>query len=119
MSTDFSEVRLIRPAAIVPEQNALVIVRALENDSVHRGGLWSATPTVWERYDRPWTTFVGSIDAMLIGTLSVVYDHPRRHEITIFRASLTDVGLEEGWTVDSLCDEVLGYAGLTLANCPR
>jgi len=24
-----------------------------------------------------------------------------------------------GWTVESLCDEALGFGGLTLATCPR
>jgi hypothetical protein len=33
--------------------------------------------------------------------------------------TVTPVGTAAGWTVEKLCDEPLGYGGLTLASCPR
>jgi len=32
---------------------------------------------------------------------------------------VTAAGAEEGWTVDTLCDDALGFVGLTLRECPR
>ncbi|MEP7054796.1 MAG: hypothetical protein ABI912_06070 [Actinomycetota bacterium] len=112
--------QIIRPAAILPEQAAAVIVSALSANDVSRGGLWNASVAVWQLYDRPWSGIAGTRgDAQLVGTIAVVYDSPRRHQITIYKASVTDFGIEIGATVNSLCDAALGFAGLTLANCPR
>ena len=51
--------------------------------------------------------------------MQVAYSTPTRYEITIYRATITRVGSDLGWTVESLCDEALGFGSLTLANCPR
>ena len=56
---------------------------------------------------------------MHLGTLRSIYDSPQRYFVTIFRASITPEGLEQGWTIESLCDDALKHAGLTLADCPR
>ncbi len=116
---EFPEIRLIRPSAVLPEAVAAQILRALEDDDVRHNGLWLTTPTVWQRYDRPFSSATGDVDALLMGTISVVYDSPRRREITIYRVSLTEVGKDQGWTIETLCNEPLGHAGLTLDSCPR
>jgi hypothetical protein len=73
----------IRPAAILPIDAATRIVAALEQLDVSRGGVWNATPGVWQRYDRPWDGPLGSRgSAELVGSIAVVYDRPRRNEIT-------------------------------------
>ena len=51
--------------------------------------------------------------------VQVAYGVPTRYEITIFRATITREGTVSGYTVESLCDEVLAYGGLTLTSCPR
>ncbi len=110
----------IRPAAVLPVNAAVQIVAELEARDVSCGGVWNATTGVWQRYDRPWTGPAGSRGgAELIGSLAVIYDRPRRHEITLYKVTLTAVGRERGFTADSLCDDALGYAGLSLATCPR
>ena len=48
-----------------------------------------------------------------------MYDSPHRHEITIYKVTVTANGLDQGWTVESLCDDALIWAGLTIATCPR
>ena len=48
-----------------------------------------------------------------------MYDSPHRHEITIYKVTVTEHGLDQGWTVESLCDDALIWAGLTIATCPR
>lgn len=114
------EARTIRPAAVLPVAAAALIVAALEENDVSRGGVWNATPGLWQRYDRPWNGRAGSRGtARLVGSVAVVYDRPRRHEITVYKASLTVAGRADGWTADRLCDDALSHAGFTLATCPR
>lgn len=112
--------QIIRPAAVLPEQSAAIIVSALSANDVSRGGVWNASVSVWQLYDRPWSGIAGTRgDAQLVGTIAVVYDSPQRHQITIYKAYVTDFGVTIGWSVESLCDAALSFAGLTLANCPR
>jgi hypothetical protein len=112
--------RIIRPAAVLPEQSAALIVTQLERNDVSRGGVWNASATLWQRYDQPWDGFAGGRgNAQLIGSIAVVYDSPSRHKITIFKVSLSDVAASLGWSVERLCDDALGWAGLSLHNCPR
>jgi hypothetical protein len=111
---------VIRPAAVLGIAAAAEVLRALERLDVARGGVWSATPGMWQRYDRPWNAPCGGRGtAELAGSMAVVYDEPRRNEITVYRANITPAGLAAGWTVERLCDDALSWAGLTLATCPR
>jgi hypothetical protein len=110
----------IRPAAVLPVDAAARILSALQDRDVAKGGVWNATPGVWQRYDKPWNGPRGSRGtAELVGTIAVVYDRPRRHEITVYKATLTQAGKDAHWTTDALCDDALSYAALTLASCPR
>lgn len=111
---------VIRPAAILPEDAARAVLMELALRDVRVGGPWQAEPSVWRRFDRPWDgTDGGPGSAQLLGTIQVAYGVPTRYEITIFRATVTKLGTERAWTVNGLCDEALGYGGLTLATCPR
>jgi len=110
----------IRPAAILPIEAATRIVKALEALDVSRGGVWNATAGVWQRYDHPWDGALGSRGtAELVGSIGVIYDRPRRLEITVYKATLTAAGRLQGWTTDGICDDALGHAGLSLASCAR
>jgi hypothetical protein len=112
--------KVIRPAAVLPDSAAQLILAALLNSDARRGGVWNTTTTLWQRYDRPWDGALSSKgNAVLIGSLAVVYGTPTRASITVYRASVTAEGASAGWTTDQVCDEAFGYAGLTLANCPR
>lgn len=111
---------VIRPAAILPEVATREVLMQLALNDVHVGGLWQADPAVWRRYDRSWDGEDGGPGtAGLLGTLQVAYGIPTRYEITVFRVTVSELGDRPGWTVTSLCDEALGYGGLTLATCPR
>jgi hypothetical protein len=112
--------RVIRPAAVLPDRAAQLILGALANADVQRGGVWSTTTTLWQRYDRPWDGPLGSKgSSVLLGSLAIVYGTPTRGSITVYRASISAEASAAGWDTDALCDEAFGYAGLTLANCPR
>jgi hypothetical protein len=117
---EFATTEVIRPAAVLMEREARDIIAGLAADDVRNGGHWQISPGVWQRYDRPWPE--GSREpgpAVHLGTIRSIYDSPQRYFVTIFRASITPDGLEQGWSVDSLCDDALKHADLTLAECPR
>jgi hypothetical protein len=111
---------VIRPAAILPETNARGVLVELALRDVHNSGCWDAQPNLWRRYDRPWDGAGGGVgSAELIGSIQVAYGTPTRYEITIYRVTVTRLGREHGWSVETLCDEALGFGGLDLAGCPR
>jgi hypothetical protein len=111
---------VIRPAAVLPEAAARLVLVELAMRHIDAGGVWDATPTVWSRYDRPRDqSDPAPMESRLVGTLQVAYGTPTKYEITIYRATVTRLGTDAGWTVETLCDEALGYGGLTLASCPR
>jgi hypothetical protein len=117
---EFATTEVIRPAAVLMEAAAREILAGLSTDDVRDGGHWLTSPGVWQRYDRAWAD--GAKDpgsAVHLGTIRSIYDSPQRYFVTIFRASITPDGIEHGWSVDSLCDDALQYASLTLAECPR
>ena len=118
---DVAVTEVIRPAAVLPEEAARHVLVELAHRDVRSGGHWASSPTLWQRYDRPWNPAGAASpgDALLIGSLQVTYGSPTRYAITIYRATVTSLGASGGWTVESLCDEALGYAGYTLADCPR
>jgi hypothetical protein len=102
---------VIRPAAIIPEESARAVLVELALRDVQNGGVWQSEPSLWSRYDRPWEGYGSPGGAELIGTIQVAYGTPTRYEITI--------GTAQGWAVESLCNEALGFGNLDLASCPR
>jgi hypothetical protein len=111
---------VIRPAAILPECATRDVLMQLALNDVRVGGHWQADPSVWRRYDRSWDGEDGGAgSASVLGTIQVAYGIPTRYEITIFRVTISELGDDLGWTVQSLCDEALAYGGLTLDTCPR
>lgn len=114
---DISEV--IRPSAILNEEAARAVLAELSLNDARVGGVWLAEPSSWRRYDRPWDSADNEGSAVLVGTIQVMYGTPTRHEITVYRATVTGEAAAAGWSVTLLCDDALQYAGLTLENCPR
>jgi len=125
---EFVVTEVIRPSAVLPEAAARAVLVELALRDVNADGHWHARPAEWRRYDRPWPVPVGQADhgdqgdrgdANLLGSIKVAYGTPTRYEITIYRATITSAGTQQGWTVERLCDEALAFGGLTLADCPR
>jgi len=114
------EVRIIRPAAILDERAASRVLDELKRLDVSNGGVWNATSSPWQRYDLEWDGPGGTRGrARLLGSVAVMYDAPNRHQITIYKVTITPFGLESGWAVETLTDDALTWAGLTLDTCPR
>ena len=110
---------VIRPAAIIPEESTRAVLVELALRDVQNGGVWQSEPSLWSRYDRPWEGYGSPGGAELLGTIQVAYGTPTRYEITIYRVTVTKFGNDQGWTVNSICDEALDFGGLDLASCPR
>lgn len=110
---------VIRPSAVLPESAARGVLVELAMRDARDGGTWTSSPTLWQRYDRPWDDHEHQGSSQLIGSLHVTYGMPTKYAITLYRATITQVGNGFGWTVEALCDEALGYGGYTLADCPR
>jgi hypothetical protein len=117
--TDGAVSEVIRPAAVIPEESAHVILAALQAHSIDNGGHWVATTRQWGRYDEPGVNIHGAALGRLVGWIEAVYGATTRYEVTLYRVTITPMGTESGWTVEKLCDEPLAYGGLSLASCPR
>lgn len=118
--TTLDRTEVIRPAAVLEARAATHVLTALRADDVATGGVWNASASVWQRFDRPWNGGGGTRgDARMLGSIAVMYDTPARHEVTIYRVTITPAGQQLGWTVEALCDDALQVTGLTLASCPR
>lgn len=114
------DIRIIRPAAVLDERSAQRVLEQLRRLDVASGGVWNATSSLWQRYDAPWSGPGGTRgSSYLVGSIAVMYDSPHRHEITLYKATVSERGIDGGWSVEALCDDALSWAGLTLATCPR
>ena len=111
---------IIRPSAVLEERLATQLIRELEHRDVSRGGVWSASPGLWQRYDKPWDGPNGTHGtSFLVGSIAAIYGSPNKYDITIYRATVTERAQQAGWTVEALCDDALRFVDLTLATCPR
>ena len=111
---------VIRPAAVLRQAEAQRVVDALTKLDVATGGVWIVNPGLWQRFDHAWDGPGGMVgSARLVGTIAATYGAPTRYEITIYRVTVTAHGHEKGWSTESLCDDALGYAGLSLRTCSR
>lgn len=112
--------RDLRPAVVLRPHEVDQVIAALRARDVGVGGVWRASPGVWQRYDVAWEGPGGRVGAAKpVGMIVMAYGTPVRGDISITRVTVTSHGHELGWSVESLCDEVLGFAALTLDSCPR
>src|SRR5437764_11438115 len=104
--------RVIRPAAVVPGQASRTLLAWVAVHDVTHGGVWAHDIGYFKRFSGPFDGIGGMRgSAVLLGSVHVTWD---KYDVTIFRVSVTDAGVERGMTVESLCDELLLHAGLTL-----
>lgn len=109
--------QVFRPSAVVPERVARLMIRWLDDNDVTSGGCWSHDAGSIQRFSGPFDGVAGMRGtAKLLGSLHITWE---KYQVTIYRVRVTDDGVEAGFTVESLCDEVLASADLTLASCPR
>src|SRR5262249_8587141 len=110
---------VVTPAAIIEEEAARAILHELALSRVRSGGVWLTRPNRWDRYDRSWEDATHPGPAGVLGSTQLVHGPPPKSEITIARVTIPALGSRLGLTARSLADEVLGFGGLTLAQCVR
>ena len=111
---------IIRPAAVLEGSVAARVLAWLRASDVSNDGLWNANPALWQRYDRVWDGPGGTRGtSSLVGSIAVMYDAPNRYEVTIYKVTITPLGVAAGWTVTALCEDALAPTGLTLDVLPR
>jgi hypothetical protein len=122
-STTIDETRVLRPAATLSRQDAADLLAELTRQDVAVGGVWNATTTLWQRFDRPWDGRCGQRGTSLhVGSIAVSFPLDEAEApscVTLYRATLTVAGLTLGWTASALCDDALGAVGRSLADFPR
>jgi hypothetical protein len=111
--------QVLRPSAVLPETAARSVLAGLAERDARTGGFWITEPTLWRRFDGPWEEPDSPGSSELIGAIQVAYGTPTRYQITIYRCTLTLYGLGHGFTVETLCNEALGFGGLDLDSCPQ
>jgi hypothetical protein len=90
---DFASQEVIRPAAVLSETAARLILQGLTADDVQHGGHWWVRVGTWRRYESPWAPGAEEPgDASHVGTISCVYDSPARYCVTVFRVAMTRTG---------------------------
>ena len=111
---------VLRPAAVLGAEVAERVLAALAEGDVSRGGVWNASPGVWQRYDQPWNGLGGMRGtAELVGSIAVTHDAPLRGEISIYKASLTAHGLALRISAEQICDDALSVVGMRISSCSR
>src|SRR4051812_45394350 len=87
-SRGIAQMRVIRPAAVVPERAARQIMEWLEDNDVTRGGCWLHDVSCVQRFSGPFDGPSGMRgSAVLLGSIHMVWD---RFTATIYRANVTE-----------------------------
>lgn len=103
----------VRPAIVLPDQQARALLAAAGRQDVARGGALSAGPAGVQVWSGPWDGMLGSHGSSVhLGSVDWSYDTPTRHYITIYRVMVTLRGAAAGQTTDQLLRRVLDLAGI-------
>jgi hypothetical protein len=104
----------IRPALVLPEREARVLLSAAQREDVSRGGVFSAGPAGIQLWSGAWDGPGGSHgSAAHLGSVDWSYDTPARHYITVYRVLVTAAGAELGLSTDSVLARVMALGGLS------
>jgi hypothetical protein len=105
----------VRPALVLPELQARALLDASAHSDVTAGGSFSAGPAGIQRWSGPFDGPDGTKGAALhLGSVDWTYDTPAKHWALIYRAMVTQDGIEHGETTLSILLSVLGLTGLSI-----
>jgi hypothetical protein len=105
----------VRPALVLPELQARALLDAAAREDVATGGCFSAGPAGIQLWSGPFNGPDGRKGtAMHLGSVDWTYDTPARHWALIYRAMVTQDGIERGETTLSVLTRVLGLTGLSI-----
>lgn len=105
----------VRPALVLPERQARALLLAAGREDVGLGGCFAAGPAGIQVWSAPFDGLGGTRGtAEHLGSVDWTWDTPVKHYATIYRAMVTQAGLDHGETTASILGRVLALAGLTV-----
>jgi hypothetical protein len=105
----------VRPALVLPELQARALLDAAAREDVSAEGCFSAGPAGIQLWSGPFDGPDGRRGtAIHLGSVDWTYDTPARHWALIYRAMVTQDGIERGETTLSVLTRVLGLTGLSI-----
>lgn len=105
----------VRPALVLPERQTRALLEAAGREDVGREGPFSAGPAGIQVWTGPFTGVGGTKgDALLLGSVDWCYDTPVRHYATVYRAMVTQEGIDRGESTVSILARVLALTGLCI-----
>lgn len=105
----------VRPALVLPELQARALLDAAAREDVANGGCFSAGPAGIQLWSGPFNGPDGRKGtAVHLGSIDWTYDTPAKHWALIYRAMVTQDGIEHGETTLSVLTRVLGLTGLSI-----
>jgi hypothetical protein len=105
----------VRPALVLPEQQARALLDAASREDVSQTGCFAAGPAgiqVWSGpFDGP-----GGVrgSAVHLGSIDWTYDTPAKHWALIYRAMVTHEGVARGESTTTVLARVLALTGLSV-----
>lgn len=105
----------VRPALVLPERQARALLETAAQQDVGNGGCFAAGPAgvqVWSGpFDGPGGT---KGTALHLGSVDWTYDTPVKHWAMIYRAMVTQDGVDRGETTTTVLARVLALTGLSV-----
>ena len=103
----------VRPALVLAERESRELLAAAARQDVGLGGPFSAGPAGIQVWDGPFNGPNGTHGTALhLGSVDWSYDTPAKHYVTIYRAMVTQAGVDAGETTFSILAGVLALGGL-------
>jgi len=103
----------VRPSLVLAERESRELLEAAARQDVGLDGRFSAGPAGIQVWDGPFNGPSGTHgSAVHLGSVDWSYDTPAKHYVTIYRAMVTQAGIDTGESTLSILATVLGLAGL-------
>ncbi len=103
----------VRPSLVLAERESRELLAAAALHDVGMEGRYSAGPAGIQVWDGPFNGPSGTHgSAVHLGSVDWSYDTPAKHYVTIYRAMVTQAGVDAGETTFSILAGVLALGGL-------
>ena len=104
----------VRPALVLAERESRAMLEAARTHDVCHGGRFTAIPACIQVWDRPWIDENDTGLSVHLGSVDWSYDTPVRHYVTIYRAMVTQAGVEAGESTLSILQAVMALSGIAV-----
>jgi hypothetical protein len=105
----------IRPALVLSEDETHRLLEAANQQGVHAGGIFRATPLGVQVWSMPFNGINGTHGTSRhLGSLDWNFDVPVKNYATAYRSMVTQDGLDAGETTASILARVLMLCGLQI-----